>query len=613
MKHDLGKPAVMGMLLLICSHAPSVQSAPPESGVYGAGASRGSGDVAVYDIAPCGGDGIVEVGDVLAILAAYTGVYACSCPGSGGWELNGNAGTSDSSDFIGTTDNMSFNVRVNNQRVMRFEPDAIAPNVIGGFAANAAALGVSGATICGGGKEGLANLATGDHSTIGGGHSNEARLRSTIGGGHDNLASGTNSTISGGEHNTSSGYAGAIGGGAFNMASGGWSTIGGGNANTATAHTATVGGGNFNDATADQATVGGGSGNTASGQRSTLGGGQLNTASGNASTVSGGSSNTASGVASTVCGGLNNAAGGDYSFAAGRQAKVRDSTQGGGFFGDEGTFVWADSLTADFVSTGANQFLIRASGGVGIGTNAPGDQLDVINALRVTREGVTSQFVQLNSAGAGGHFLYGYSGGSNRKFLGIGSLHNGAGTPGGSTGIAFYVGNQAAPLEVLRITENGRVGIGDTAPSVALDVVGDIHYTGTITDVSDERLKENIAPVEGALDKLHGLRGVYFTMKGAPDQREVGLIAQDVQKVLPEAVRVVDEDAGYLGVSYPSLVPLLVEAIKELDELRSQNEREISELTQRERVNSRRIRALEERLEKLETLLIKQEAQAGAK
>jgi hypothetical protein len=576
--------------------------------------SPGFGDLEVYDVSPCGGDGIVEVGDLLAMLDAYSEMYACSCPGSGGWELTGNAGTSEATDFIGTTDNMSFHVRVNNQRVMRFEPNATAPNVIGGFSANAAAPGVRGAAIGGGGAAGNVNLAAGDHCAIGGGHSNEARLRSTVGGGHDNLASGTNSTVSGGEHHTASGYAGSIGGGAYNVASGGWSTVGGGNANTASAHTATVSGGNFNDATADQATVGGGSGNTAGGTRSTVGGGQLNTASGNVSTVSGGSSNTASGVASTVCGGLNNAAGGDYSFAAGRQAKVRNSAEGGGFFGDEGTFVWADYGPADFISTGANQFLIRASGGVGIGTNAPADPLDVIDALRVTRNGVTSQYVQLNSAGAGGHFVTGFSSGSNRKYLGIGSYHDGVGT-GGSTGIAFYVGNQAAPTEVMRITENGRVGIRDTSPSVELDVIGSINYTGVITDVSDERLKENIAPVEKALEKLRRLRGVYFNMKDTPEQRDVGLLAQNVQDVLPEAVRVVDPDMGYLGVSYASLTALLIEAIKEseaqtadwvlnnfrdLDALREQTNRELAELRARDAARDRLIAGLEKRIERME-------------
>jgi len=68
-----------------------------------------------------------------------------------------------------------------------------------------------------------------------------------------------------------------------------------------------------------------------------------------------------------VPGGRENTAAGHTSFAAGYRAKANHS----------GTFVWADSTAADFASTGKDQFLIRASGGVGIGTPSPTGQLDV--------------------------------------------------------------------------------------------------------------------------------------------------------------------------------------------------------------------------------------------
>ena len=109
------------------------------------------------------------------------------------------------------------------------------------------------------------------------------------------------------------------------------------------------------------ATVSGGASNTASGEKSTVSGGASNTARGESSTVSGGVSNTASGEAAIVAGGTNNAAGGDFSFAAGSRA--------GALHG--GTFVWADSTPGVFQSSGPDQFLIRASGGVGIGEASP--------------------------------------------------------------------------------------------------------------------------------------------------------------------------------------------------------------------------------------------------
>jgi hypothetical protein len=413
-------------------------------------------------------------------------------------------------------------------------------------------------------------------------------------------------------------------------------------------------------------TIGGGQANKAGdpadaideSMHATVGGGTANSASGAAAVVAGGGGNTATGNLSMVPGGGANAAGGDYSLAAGYRAKVRNSAQTGDSNGDQGTFVWADSQNADFTSTGPNQFLIRATGGVGIGTNAPNKQLSVGGDMEVGVSTVDYRHLRMgggNSSGflygsfpaygdgihmgynyyanAGGASVvpntggetsristgYGYvslaTGGvnsapTNRVFVdsvgrvGIGtvgpakSLHIGDNNIPNSEGmirLASRSGNSGeqriwdigvpetdADLSgvgynfVIDDTQDssgpafliqygtGRVGIGDNTPEVALDVVGDINYTGIILDVSDERLKENIAPVQNALDKLRQLRGVYFNMKDAPGQREVGLIAQDVQGVLPEAVRVVEPEGGYLGVSYSSVVPLLVEALKEI-------------------------------------------------
>ena len=109
----------------------------------------------------------------------------------------------------------------------------------------------------------------------------------------------------------------------------------------------------------------------------------------------------------------------------------------------------------------------------------------------------------------------------------------------------------------------GNIGLGMTDPSVRLDVNGSIEYTGTIVDVSDDRLKQDLLPVEDALAKVQSLDGYSYSMSYSPGQREVGLLAQQVQEVLPEAVSIVDPQLGHLGVSYPSLIPLLIEAIKE--------------------------------------------------
>lgn len=110
---------------------------------------------------------------------------------------------------------------------------------------------------------------------------------------------------------------------------------------------------------------------------------------------------------------------------------------------------------------------------------------------------------------------------------------------------------------------NGYIGIGDTAPSVALDVVGDIDYTGVITDVSDERLKDNIKVIDNALDKIIEIKGVSFTMKDDVTKKiELGLIAQDVEKVFPNLV--IEKSDGMKTLNYIGMIGPIVEAIKEL-------------------------------------------------
>ena len=110
---------------------------------------------------------------------------------------------------------------------------------------------------------------------------------------------------------------------------------------------------------------------------------------------------------------------------------------------------------------------------------------------------------------------------------------------------------------------NARLGISDATPDVTLDVVGDIHYTGVLTDVSDIRLKENIRPLDNSLAKLITLNGFAFEMKNDPKHvTEYGMSAQDVRRVFPELVHEVDSN-GTLGVSNNGLIAPILEAIKE--------------------------------------------------
>lgn len=137
--------------------------------------------------------------------------------------------------------------------------------------------------------------------------------------------------------------------------------------NNANADSSTIGGGSANATNGSNSVISGGHQNTTYGSGSSISGGSFNTANGDFSTIGGGHDNSADGENATVPGGSLNSANGMNSMAAGYRAKAEH----------DGSFVWADKTEADFVTTNNNQFIIRASGGVGIGTNNPSGLLEI--------------------------------------------------------------------------------------------------------------------------------------------------------------------------------------------------------------------------------------------
>jgi len=138
---------------------------------------------------------------------------------------------------------------------------------------------------------------------------------------------------------------------------------------------------------------------------------------------------------------------------------------------------------------------------------------------------------------------------------------------------------------------------------VALDVIGDIEYTGTITDVSDIRLKENIKPLKASLEKILSISGFYFDMidKKLSDRTEIGVSAQDVEKVFPELVS--ENNDGYKGVAYSKFTPILIEALKEL---RAEKDKEVKELAdqldKQTQLNKKQDLLIEKLTKRIETL-----------
>ena len=205
-----------------------------------------------------------------------------------------------------------------------------------------------------------------------------------------------------------------------------------------------------------------------------------------------------------------------------------------------------------FQDNGTERMRISA-GNVGIGTTTPGYNLDVV--------GASGTMSRIQSGGSSTYLAIKNS--SNTGYIGV-----------DSTNLEFYpTASKAATLQ-----SNGNLFIG-----------------GTLTQsysFSDERLKENITVITDAIEKVKTLRGITFTRK--QDKGEgTGLIAQELEKVLPQAVYEpepqIDRDPisgeargeipeTYKAIHYGNTVGLLVEAIKELSTKLEAAEARITEL-----------------------------------
>jgi len=156
------------------------------------------------------------------------------------------------------------------------------------------------------------------------------------------------------------------------------------------------------------------------------------------------------------------------------------------------------------------------------------------------------------------------------------------------TGIAFFTGKKGEKPDVLnknigtekmRITNTGNIGIGTKTPNYKLQVNGDI-ACNALHETSDIRYKKNITPIQTPLQKVSQLKGINYEWKTEdyPEKnfsngKQIGMIAQDVEKVIPEIVHTDNE--GMKSISYDKITAVLVEAMKELNQ---KNEKAIQEL-----------------------------------
>ena len=104
-----------------------------------------------------------------------------------------------------------------------------------------------------------------------------------------------------------------------------------------------------------------------------------------------------------------------------------------------------------------------------------------------------------------------------------------------------------------------------TALTVDMSAAGAATFNNDVTAFSDVILKDNIDTIDNALDRVKGMRGVFFDRKDNKQQRQTGVIAQELEPFLPEVVRETKDEKKIKSVAYGNMVGVLIEAIKELN------------------------------------------------
>ena len=202
-------------------------------------------------------------------------------------------------------------------------------------------------------------------------------------------------------------------------------------------------------------------------------------------------------------------------------------------------------MSSDF-STEQDDIMVfdMTNGNVGIGTSAPQDKLHI---LAGTDEGLT-----LQKGAYENHKLY--SDVANSGIIDVAAA--------GTTQIHLHSNDDGY------IVNSAWFGIGTKTPAYDLDVTANINYSGNLTNVSDKRYKLNVRNIDSALEVISQLKPVTyewnrekFEEKRFPKGKQYGLIAQDVEEIIPELIS--EDRDGYKSLNYVAIIPMLITAIKE--------------------------------------------------
>ncbi len=354
------------------------------------------------------------------------------------------------------------------------------------------------------------------------------------------------------------------------IVTGDFATVSGGTGNISAYSYTSVGGGERNIASGFAATVGGGDNNMASGYGATVCGGEVNIATESNATVCGGENNTASGENATVAGGIGNTASGDNSFAAGYFAQAVN----------EGSFVWADDTGASFTSTAAEQFSVRAAGGV-------------LLAADVQIGTASSDYHKLALGGGNSEgFLYGsYAALGDGIHLGYNYYYDAFGD-----GVIINSGGATSRLSVgygSIVLSTGGVNQAPTAQQLIVETT-DVTVNGSFYNNSDRNAKQEFTPVSSTqiLAKVTQLPVSEWSYKSDPTTRHVGPMAQDFHSAFnlgKDDTHIAPMDEGGVALA----------AIQALNQKLNEKDAEIQKLKDK----AARVDSLEKRLADLERVV----------
>ena len=282
----------------------------------------------------------------------------------------------------------------------------------------------------------------------------------------------------------------------------------------------------------------------------------------------------------------------------------------------------ATAIGANAVVTQSNSLVLGNSVRVGISTSLPHARLDVVDTASQIRFG-SSLFDQggfLTSANASQADLSGGAKWSGSSWIATGPSASVMELVSGditfSNAVGLINGFPFSFTEQMRITSGGRVGIGVALPADKLEVAGDIRIgtggngcvrssNGTVIAgacSSDVRLKQSIRSFSPTLDKLVRLQPVYFYWraeeypeKGFGHELSFGLIAQDVERVMPDLVA--EDEKGFKLVRYHKLPFVMLQAIKDL---RAEKDEEVAALKSENAALKKQNADFEARLRRLE-------------